>query len=81
MIRYFLTGCLIINNLLNKNFDIFQVTVILFMLLLAVQLRIFGVTLVPLFLILFNKVLKEYRVREYITCSFTAKFIALLLGY
>lgn len=63
-IIYFLTGCLIINNLLNKNFDIFQVTVILFMLLLAVQLRIFGVTLVPLFLILFNKVLKEYRVRN-----------------
>ena len=59
-IIYFITGCLIINNIFNADYEILPLTVILYLLIFAIQLRIFGVTLIPLFLILSGKVLKKY---------------------
>ena len=59
-IIYFITGCLIINNIFNADYEILPVTVILYLLIFAIQLRIFGVTLIPLFLILSGRVLKKY---------------------
>ena len=59
-IIYFITGCLIINNIFNADYEILPLTVILYLLIFAIQLRIFGVTLIPLFLILSGRVLKKY---------------------
>ena len=59
-IIYFITGCLIINNIFNADYEILPLTVILYLLIFAIQLRIFGVTLIPLFLLLSGRVLKKY---------------------
>jgi hypothetical protein len=59
-IIYFITGCLIINNIFNSDYEILPLTIILYLLIFAIQLRIFGVTLIPLFLILSGRVLKKY---------------------
>ena len=59
-IIYFITGCLIINNIFNSDYEILPLSVILYLLIFAIQLRIFGVTLIPLFLILSGRVLKKY---------------------
>ena len=59
-IIYFITGCLIINNIFNSDYEILPLTIILYLLIFAIQLRIFGVTLIPLFLILSGIVLKKY---------------------
>lgn len=59
-IIYFITGCLIINNIFNSDYEILPLYVILYLLIFAIQLRIFGITLIPLFLILSGRVLKKY---------------------
>lgn len=68
-IIYFLTGCLIINNLLNESYELFQFFVVLYLLLFAIQLRIFGMTLIPLFLVLGFRVFKKYKLQKILSSA------------
>ena len=59
-ILYFLAGSLIINNLLTESFSTYNLLTISYLLLFSLQLRIFAITLLPLFfLYLFKFVRKE----------------------
>ena len=59
-ILYFLAGSLIINNLITERFGAYDLLIISYLLLFSLQLRIFAITLLPLFfLFLFKFVRKE----------------------
>lgn len=73
-ILYFLSGSLIINNLITKTFSTYDLLTIAYLLLFSLQLRIFAITLLPLFfLYLFKFVRKEdfkYAIKILITPIF-----------
>jgi hypothetical protein len=49
-ILYFISGALIINAFINKIYNPFELNIFIYLILFAVQLRILGITLVPLLL-------------------------------
>ena len=63
-ILYFITGSLIINALITDDYDNFQLATILYLLLFSIQLRIFAISLVPLFIFFLSKFLTKYNLKN-----------------